>query len=65
MDINYDPEEDRLRFIFRDVPVADGRELAPGFHFYTDATGRVVGFEIDEASTRVDEPAQVEFTQGE
>ncbi len=62
MHINFDPAGDRLRFILKDRPVASGDEVRPGFHFYYDDRGEVVGFDIEEAAGRIDDPRQVEFT---
>ncbi len=61
MHILFDPAEDRLRFIFKDCPVSSGNEVHPGVHFYYDDRGEVVGFDIDEATSRVDDPRQAEF----
>jgi uncharacterized protein YuzE len=65
MTINYDPEEDRLRIVLVDAPVSSGDEPKPGFHFYYDIKGRVVGFDIDSASRHVDDPRTIEVSFGE
>ena len=62
MIFHYDSEDDRLRVVFTDRPVASGDEPVPDFHFYYDADGKVVGFDIDEASRHVADRRRMEFS---
>ncbi len=65
MEINYDPEEDRLRIILRRLPVSSADEIAPGVHVYFDQQANVVAVDVDEASSRVDDPRNIIQTEGE
>ena len=48
------PDTDSLYVALKPGPGTTTREIAPGFNDDLDATGEVVGFDIDEASKRVD-----------
>jgi uncharacterized protein YuzE len=61
MKVTYDPEVDVLRIIFRDVPVEESDEDKPGVILDFDAAGAVIGLEILNASTRTDNPRNVDF----
>ncbi|MFN0146935.1 MAG: DUF2283 domain-containing protein [Dehalococcoidia bacterium] len=62
MKITYDRETDTLTVILKDTAVAESDEEKPGLILDFDALGDVVGFEILDASQRVTDPANVEFT---
>ena len=48
------PETDSLYIELKAVSGAETREVVPGFNGTFDATGDVVGFDIDGASRRLD-----------
>ncbi|CAN5745916.1 hypothetical protein BH23GEM6_BH23GEM6_12430 [soil metagenome] len=54
MKFNYYPDTDSLYIDLSSTPGADSREVAPGVVLDFDADGRLVGIDIDRASTRVD-----------
>ncbi|MGH2615933.1 MAG: DUF2283 domain-containing protein [Thermomicrobiales bacterium] len=58
MRIRYDPEVDALSVIFRETTVTT-RELAEGIVAEYDAQDRLVGLEILDAGSRLDEPSIV------
>ena len=54
MKLHYYPETDSLYIELRSGPGVETREVAPGLLADLDAGGRVVGFDIDGASTKLD-----------
>ena len=54
MRLHYYPETDSLYVEFKDGPGVETREVTGGLNVDLDAGGRVVGFDIDHASKRVD-----------
>ena len=58
MRIRYDPEVDALSVIFRETTVTT-RELAEGIVAEYDAHEQLVGLEILDAGSRLDEPSIV------
>ena len=58
MRIRYDPEVDALSVIFRETTVTT-KELAEGIVAEYDAQARLVGLEILDAGSRLDEPSIV------
>ncbi|MGH6811627.1 MAG: DUF2283 domain-containing protein [Methylocella sp.] len=54
MKIHYYPETDSLYIEFKAEPGTETREVAPGLNVDLDATGNVVGFDIDHASRKLD-----------
>lgn len=54
MKIEYFPETDTLYLDLANRPSADSREASPGIVLDYDASGNVVGIEIDEATQRLD-----------
>lgn len=54
MKLHYYPETDSLYIELKAQPGAEVREVADGLNVDLDATGEVVGFDIDHASTRLD-----------
>ena len=54
MKLHYYPETDSLYVEFREDPGAEAREVADGVRVDLDARGRIVGFDIDRASIRLD-----------
>ena len=54
MKLHYYPDTDSLYIEFRAGPGAETREVSDGLNVDLDATGDVVGFDIDRASQRLD-----------
>jgi uncharacterized protein YuzE len=54
MKLHYYPETDSLYIELKDAPGAETREIAEGLNVDLDASGDVVGFDIDHASRRFD-----------
>ena len=54
MKLHYYPETDSLYVEFRPGPGAETLEVADGLNVDLDADGAVVGFDIDNASLRLD-----------
>jgi uncharacterized protein YuzE len=52
--LHYYPETDSLYIELRAEPGAEVREVAAGLNVDIDAAGNVVGFDIDQASKRLD-----------
>ena len=48
------PETDSLYVEFKDGPGVETREVTDGLNVDLDASGEVVGFDIDQASKRLD-----------
>ena len=61
MKVTYDPEVNVLRIVFRDIPIEESDEDKPGVILDFDASGQVIGMEILSASTRMDNPRNVDF----
>jgi len=61
MKVDYDKQVDILSVVFSDSRVDESDEVRPGVILDFDASGRVVGMEILDASRRMDNPASVEF----
>lgn len=61
MKIIYDPEVDVLRIRLTDAAIEESDEETPGVILDFDESGQVVGFEILNASTRVQNPRSVEW----
>ena len=54
MKLHYYPETDSLYVELKPGPGAGTREVATGLNVDLDANGEVVGFDIDQASKRLD-----------
>ena len=54
MKLHYHPETDSLYVEFRSGPGVETREVCDGLNVDLDAAGGVVGFDIDQASRRLD-----------
>ncbi len=54
MRLRYFPETDSLYIDLAERPGTDSQEVADGVVLDYDAEGRLVGIDIDEASTRVE-----------
>jgi uncharacterized protein YuzE len=65
MKITYDPQNDRLHILLRNVPIEYSRTEKSGLVFDYDDADRVVGLEIPEASHQMYDPRSVEFQERE
>jgi uncharacterized protein YuzE len=54
MKLHYYPETDSLYIELSSTPGAETREVVEGLVVDLDANGNVVGFDIDNASTKLD-----------
>lgn len=54
MKLHYYPETDSLYFEFKTQPGAETIEVTQGLNVDVDSNGEVVGFDIDNASQRLD-----------
>ncbi|NCO33788.1 MAG: hypothetical protein AUJ92_10215 [Armatimonadetes bacterium CG2_30_59_28] len=61
MKITYDPEVDVLRVMLGSAPIEESDEEKPGMILDYDIDGNIVGFEILDASKRVENPRSVEY----
>lgn len=61
MKVIYDPEVDILTIVWSNAAVAETDETEAGILMDYDADGNVVGFEILDASKRVDDPMAVQY----
>ena len=61
MKINYDPEVDILRIIFKNVKIEESDEEKPGMILDYDIDGNIVGLEIMHASKRIEQPQSIEY----
>lgn len=53
MKLNYDPETDSLYIDLSERPSVETREISEGVQLDYDASGNLVGIDIDNASTKV------------
>jgi len=56
----YDPEVDVLRILFSNAPIEESDEERPGMILDYNLDGNIVGLEILDASTRVENPRSLE-----
>jgi len=61
MKVSYDPEVDVLRILFSNSPVEESDEDKPGVIIDYDKNGNIVGLEVLQASTRMDNPRSLEY----
>lgn len=61
MTVTYDRKTDTLRVVLKGGPVAESDEGKPGIILDYDQAGALVSIEILDASTRVENPRQVDF----
>ena len=61
MKVTYDPEVDILSIVLSDSLVEESDEDKPGVIIDYDAEGNIVGFEILDASKRMQNPLSVEL----
>lgn len=61
MKVTYDPEVDVLRIVLSSAPVEESDEEKPDVILDYDQDGNVVGLEILNASTRMENPRTMEY----
>jgi uncharacterized protein YuzE len=61
MKVTYDPEVDVLRIVLSSAPIEESDEDKPGVILDYDREGNIVGLEILDASTRMENPGAVEY----
>ncbi len=61
MKVTYDPEVNVLRIVLSSAPVEESDEDKPGVILDYDREGNIVGLEILDASTRMENPRSVEY----
>ena len=61
MKVTYDPKVDVLRILFSHAPIQESDEDKPGVILDYDKDGNVVGLEILDASTRVENPRGMDY----
>jgi len=61
MRATYDPEVDVVKITLSDAPIEESDEDKPGIILDYDKDGNVVGIEILDASTRVENPRSFEY----
>ncbi|HEX2257878.1 MAG TPA: DUF2283 domain-containing protein [Afifellaceae bacterium] len=54
MKLHYYPETDSLYVELKETPGAEAREIVQGLVVDFDANGEVIGFDIDQASRKLD-----------
>lgn len=64
MKISYDPETDTLRILLSQSPIQESDEDKPGVILDYDKDGNLVGVEVLDASTRMENPRAVEYVVG-
>ncbi len=61
MKVTYDPQVDVLRIVLSSAPVEESDEDKPGVILDYDREGNIVGLEILDACTRMENPRSVEY----
>jgi uncharacterized protein YuzE len=61
MKVVYDQQVDVLRIVFSDPPVDESDEDKPGVIIDYDEAGNVVGFELLDASKRMEDPRSLDY----
>ena len=61
MKVTYDDETDILCIRLNQLQIDESNEVMPGVIVDVDAKGQVIGFEILDASKRVENPQKVEL----
>jgi uncharacterized protein YuzE len=65
MRVIYDPEKDILQIAFREDPVEETAQIAPGLILDYDKDDNLVSLELRKASQRVDNPYAIAYIVGE
>ncbi len=63
MKITYDERVDVLRILFNNRPIHESDEEKPGLIFDYDEEGDLVGIEVLDASSQVEDPHSVDFSE--
>ena len=61
MKVIYDPDTDTIDLIFKDEPVAESDEIAPGIIVDYNRAGKIVSVEVLNASEHVDDPRSIAY----
>ncbi|MDO8634632.1 MAG: DUF2283 domain-containing protein [Dehalococcoidia bacterium] len=61
MKVIYDPDTDTIDLIFKDEPVAESDEIAPGIIVDYNHAGKIVSVEVLNASEHVDNPRSIAY----
>ncbi len=61
MKVVYDQQTDVLRILFNDSPIEESDEDKPGVVVDYDSQGNIVGIEVLDASTRMENPRAVDY----
>ena len=61
MKVTYDQEVDALRIILNNEDIEESDEDKPGVIIDYDKQGNVVGLEVLDASTRIDNPRALDY----
>jgi uncharacterized protein YuzE len=61
MKITYDPRVDVLRIVLSGAAIEESDEEKPGIILDYDKDGNIVGLEILDASSRMENPRSVEY----
>jgi uncharacterized protein YuzE len=61
MKVKYDREQDILYVSFSDEPIYESDEEKKGMILDYSASGKIVGIELLNASTQLENPAKVEY----
>lgn len=61
MKVIYDPDTDTLDLIFKEEPVAESDEIAPGIIVDYSRARKIVSVEVLNASQHVDDPQSIAY----
>jgi len=64
MKLVYDPDRDILQMSFNNATIEETAQLSPGIILDYDEDGRVIGFELRQASKKVDDPNSIAYLIG-
>ena len=64
MKVTYDSEQDVLQMSFGHNPVQETTQIAPGIILDYDEDGKVIGIELRQASSQLDNPYEICYTVG-
>lgn len=64
MKLVYDPDRDILQVSFNNITIEETAQLSPGIILDYDEDGNVIGFELRQASQKVDDPQSMSYVVG-
>lgn len=64
MKVVYDPDKDILQITFIETTIEETAQIAPGLVLDYDEDGNVIGLELVNASTKVDNPQNISYLIG-